>query len=178
MVSAANRHTWHSVHSVWSFQEKKNMITCYHDTVITLSWYHDNGIMLSCYHDTVIMLSWYHYHVIMITLSWYYDNMLSHFFFAPENFTHCTWTGQVVTIQTQSRIYRVSWMINLQRKGNDWQPMHEGRGGGEIPTEGWKRGGGVTDHGNRVDDQCKTEFNDCTLNTLPKDLDNFGIYKL
>jgi hypothetical protein len=24
--------------SVWSFQEKKNMITCYHDNMITLSW--------------------------------------------------------------------------------------------------------------------------------------------
>jgi hypothetical protein len=33
--------------SLWSFQEKKNIITCYHDYMITLSWLHDNIIMIT-----------------------------------------------------------------------------------------------------------------------------------
>jgi hypothetical protein len=73
---------------------KKNMVTCYHDNMITLSCYHVIMITLSCYHVIMLTLSCYHvimialscyhvimitlscYHVIMITLSCYHDNVV------------------------------------------------------------------------------------------------------
>jgi hypothetical protein len=41
---------WDSVVDLMTVCEvfrKENMITCYHDTMITLSWYHDNLIMIT-----------------------------------------------------------------------------------------------------------------------------------
>jgi hypothetical protein len=66
-----------------------NLITCYHDNVIMLSWQlcHVITTVLPGYHANVIMLSWQpkscfswlRCHVIMAIVSCYYDNMLSYF---------------------------------------------------------------------------------------------------